>query len=490
MKKEFILNLALLVGINLLIKPFYAFGVDLQIQNRLGSEAYGFYFALFNFSFLFQIVSDLGLQQFNNRFIAQHPYLLPKYLPRFLALKGLLALVFFVLSFLVALLIGYEAKQLQLLPFLLLNQVLITLVFYLRSNLSGLHFFRLDSLLSALDKLLMIGIMLVLLYGPWAELLKIQWFVYAQTAAYGLTALLVWLILRSKVKLVLKWRFRRAELFAILRQSWPYALAVFLMTAYTRSDAVMIERLLPAEQGEMQAGVYAFGYRLLDAFNMIGYLFAGLLLPIYARMLKQKEQIGDLLKTGYQWMAFLTLCLSICVYFYADLLSHWMLENVQPDMPEVMQLLLWTSIAVGMIYIFGSLLTANGSLKEMNRIFGIGLTLNILLNAILIPYYGAWGAAIATLITQSFVAVSEIILVFMLIKEVKKEFKWIDLFRLIGFLIGAYLLFGLIHTYLEVYLDWRLNILIAGLAALAWAEAIGFLELRGIFKLLKSKPMK
>lgn len=490
MKKEFILNLALLVGINLLIKPFYAFGVDLQIQNRLGTEAYGFYFALFNFSFLFQMISDLGLQQFNNRFVAQHPQLLPKYLPRFLALKGGLSLLFFSTSFLVALLIGYSVEQLKLLPFLLFNQILISLILYLRSNLSGLHLFKLDSLLSALDKVLMIVIMLVLLYGPWADLLKIQWFVYAQTTAYGLTALLVWLILRSKVKLKLRWRIRRAELLAILRQSWPYALAVFLMTAYTRSDAVMIERLLPAEEGELQAGIYAFGYRLLDAFNMIGYLFAGLLLPIYARLLKNKEEVGELLRLGYQWMTFLTLCLSFCVYFYAEPLTSWMLAEVQPDMPEVMQLLLWTSNAVGVIYIFGSLLTANASLKQMNYVFGVGLSLNIIINAILIPSHGAWGAAIATLITQSFVALAEIILVFRLIKGAKTTFVLKDIFKLLAFIIGAYLLFGLMHNYLDLFIDWRINILMAGLASLAWAEVIGFLELRGIFKLLKSKPMK
>jgi hypothetical protein len=84
MKKEFLFNLILLVGINLLIKPFYAFGIDLQVQNRVGLSEYGLYFALFNFSFLFQILTDLGIQQYNSRFIAQNPALASKYLPHFL----------------------------------------------------------------------------------------------------------------------------------------------------------------------------------------------------------------------------------------------------------------------------------------------------------------------------------------------------------------------------------------------------------------------
>ena len=89
-----------------------------------------------------------------------------------------------------------------------------------------------------------------------------------------------------------------------------------------------------------------------------------------------------------------------------------------------------------------------------------------------------------------FVALAEIILVFRMIKGAKTAFELKDVFKLLVFIMGAYLLFGVMHNYLDPFIDWRINILIGGLASLAWAEVIGFLELRGIFKLLKSKPMK
>jgi O-antigen/teichoic acid export membrane protein len=130
MKKEFLFNLVLLVGINLLIKPFYAFGIDLQVQNRVGLEAYGLYFALFNFSFLFQIVTDLGIQQYNSRLISQNQALAGKYLPHFLSLKACLSILFFVISILAAALLGYaDSTHFPLLLALLLNQIFITLIF-------------------------------------------------------------------------------------------------------------------------------------------------------------------------------------------------------------------------------------------------------------------------------------------------------------------------------------------------------------------------
>ena len=77
MNREFLLNILFLVFINLLIKPFFIFGIDLTVQNRVPDGDYGLYFTLFNFTYLFQILNDFGIQNFNNRNLSQHPQLLP-----------------------------------------------------------------------------------------------------------------------------------------------------------------------------------------------------------------------------------------------------------------------------------------------------------------------------------------------------------------------------------------------------------------------------
>src|SRR5690606_34889477 len=74
-----------------------------------------------------------------------------------------------------------------------------------------------------------------------------------------------------------------------------------------------------------------------------------------------------------------------------------------------------------LVLLFGTLLTANGSLRYLNWIAGVGLLLNISLNFILIPQFGATGAAITTLITQSLVAVVQIIIVK---NQIGLQFNW------------------------------------------------------------------
>ena len=60
-QKDFIFNVILLIFLNLLIKPFWILGIDVGVQNRVGAENYGLYFAVFNFTFLFNMLLDMGI---------------------------------------------------------------------------------------------------------------------------------------------------------------------------------------------------------------------------------------------------------------------------------------------------------------------------------------------------------------------------------------------------------------------------------------------
>lgn len=406
MKREFILNILLLVFINLLIKPIFIFGIDLGVQNRVG-EQYGTYFALLNLAYLFQILNDFGIQSFNNRHISQHPQLLPKYFPNLLAIKWLLAALYIVLTLAVAAFaLGYGAESLPLLLVLLINQVLVQLILFLRSNISGLGFYRLDSLLSSLDKLLMLLTCGLLLWGHWFAFSLLN-FALAQTLALLVTTLVVFVLLRQRAVFPIKpswaahWRAGKPAVFSLFRQSLPYALVVLLMFAYTRLDAVLLERMA----GPAHADVYASAFRLLEACNMLGYLFASLLLPMFARLLKAKETVRPLTSLSFKliWAGSVTLASAI---FFAreDLLRLMMPARANEYRFEVLGLLIWAFVPVSVTYIFSTLLTARERMMRMNRFFLVGIGIDLVLNLVLIPRGQALGSAAAALATQVFIA--------------------------------------------------------------------------------------
>lgn len=408
MQRKFIVNLALLLLLNFLIKPFWIFGIDRTVQNMVPSQDYGVYFALFNFSMLFSILLDLGLTNYNNKNIAQNNHILSKYFSGLLTFKFLLSVVYFLVTFVVGYFVGYDSERFKILLFLSINQFFISIILFMRSNISGLQLFALDSILSVLDKVLMIVFCGLLLWGNVIETtFSIEHFIYAQTLAYVITAVVVFSILIFKTKLF-TFKLNMPFLLVTLKQTFPYAFLVLTMTFYYRLDAIMLDLML--EDGEHQAAIYAQAYRLLDASSQIGVLFAGLLLPMFALMIYKKEKLDDLLRLSFSLLFIPASILAIFCLFFGNDIIHLLYNNYSQSSSNVLSILMFCFVAISGTYIYGTLLTSNGSLKQLNTIAVIGLLLNLILNLILIPTYKAEGSAIASLITQLIILCAQIII--------------------------------------------------------------------------------
>lgn len=410
MKRKFVTNLILLLFLNLLIKPIWIFGIDRTVQNTVGDETFGLYFALFNFSMLLNILLDVGITNYNNRNIAQHNFLLPKHLSNIIGLKLLLAFVYAIFSLGIAAIIGYNKIQFHLLFFLIFNQFLISFTLYLRSNLSALHLFRTDSLISVLDRSIMLVICSILLFTSWTNIrFSINWYVYVQTIAYVLTALTTFIVVLAKSGRI-KVRFDLSFFRVFLKKSYPYALLILLMSFYNRIDSVMLERLLPHPVGKEQAGIYAHSFRLLDAVSMFGLLFAGLLLPIFAKMLKQKERVGQMVQLSFTLLIVPAIIIAISCIFYDTEIMATLYTSSTEHSSGILGILMTGFIGIAFTYIFGTLLTANGSMKQLNIMAFCGMVLNVVLNLMLIPKFMAYGSAYASLATQLFTGLAQFVL--------------------------------------------------------------------------------
>jgi O-antigen/teichoic acid export membrane protein len=477
MQKKFIQNLALLLLLNLCIKPFWILGIDRAVQQAVGTEDYGMYFAIFNFSFLLNILLDFGITNFNNKNIAQNNHLINKHFSSILVLKLLLGVVFMVITMLAGALIGYSRFQLGLLAFMGLNQFLAFMILYMRSNLAGLHLFKTDSIISVLDRSLMILFCSLLLWGHVIDgPFQIEWFIYTQTFSYILTTIITFFIVFRKAPFR-KLTWNKAFFILILKKSFPFAVLVLLMTFYNRVDTVMLERILP--NGATQSGIYASAYRLLDSANMISFLFAGLLLPMFARMLRHKESVEQLVKLAFTILLTPALVITIaCIFYNEDMMSLLYKEHVH-ESAQVFSILMGCFIASSVSYIFGTLLTANGNLFQLNMMAGSGMAFNLILNAVLIPQFMALGAAFSSLITQCITASLQVYLA-------QRIFKFKVNVRLITQLfIFVPMVILLAYVSKLVFANWFFGLVIFSISSLFFAFGIGLLHIKSIFRILK-----
>ena len=524
MQKKFVTNLIILLFLNLLIKPFWILVIEPHVQNEVGNGAYGEYFAIANFSFLLNILLDFGITNFNNKNIAQNNHLLTKHFSGLFVLKLILAVIYIAATVIIGLLIGYDTRLTKLLLILGFNQFLISLVLYLRSNLQALHFFKVDALLSVLDRVLMISIVSIML---WTNLFKgrmdVMDFVYAQTIGYFLTAVIAFFaVVKNMEVMKLKWDLPFSLM--ILKKSYPFAVLVLLMTFYNRIDTVMLERLLPngpdaqterlkelrdpslvpnesekAERlalekdlqhtGPEQAGVYAKAYRMLDATNMIAYLFSVLLLPMFSRMLKYKESVEQLTKLAFTLLMTVAVIVAVgCIFYRNEIMIMLYGKEHLGSVTTVFPLLMTCFVAISTTYVFGSLLTANGNMRELNIMAFCGMIINVTMNVIFIKVVKmeAAGTAIASLSTQMITAMAQVLIVQ---RKFKFKVNWRLITTLFVYIAGVIALANVTHTY--IYHDtgkasgWLPGFLVMGAGAVAWAFATRLISIKGMFRIMK-----
>ncbi|MCX6225358.1 MAG: oligosaccharide flippase family protein [Bacteroidia bacterium] len=478
MKRKFITNLVLIILLNLLIKPLWIFGIDRHVQNMFPDQ-FGWYSALFNFSFILSILFDLGLTNYNNRHISQNHHLLQKYFSSIVVLKLIMALLYGLVAFGIAIALGYT-QQLNLIFFLVLSQILVSFTLYLRSNVAGMQMHTANSIISVLDRALMIGFCAILIWGRIRGFtFSLAWFVYAQTAAYFLTAVICFLIVARKSKFT-KLHYDHKFFIVVIRQSWPYALLALLMVAYTRVDVIMLDKMFPSPHGTIEAGIYYNGFRLFDATYQFALLFAVLLLPMFSKMLKEKQDVHGLTLLSSLLLFIPTIALAIGSQVYRTEIMDLLYDHNVRESSAFFGILMFSFLGMAGTIIYGTLLTANGNLKALNITSAIALVINILLNIILIPRYEACGAAISCLTTQVFAGFSQYV-----ITAVKFKFRlnYGLIFRLIIYISGVILL-GIGSYRLE--LVWWISFLGMLTASMIFAMLLNLIDLKAMVRLIFS----
>ena len=403
--RPFYRSLSLLIGLNLLVKPLWIFGIDRPVQNIVGHEAYGAYFALFNLTLILNILLDLGITPFLNRSVAAHPDEGPALFLRALRGKMMLTILYGIIVTAIAWITGI--RDLFLLLSLILLQVMTGFNMFFRGYLSASQLFTSDSFVSVTDKFLVILMAgaLLLFPGTWGGI-TIERFVWIQILALFASvslSLMLLLLQGKKVRISGTVTLDRA----LFIETLPYAINIFLMGVLARSDGYLLERLHP--NGPREAGIYAMGFRLLDSFNMVGFLFAGFLLPYIARRWPDRGEVARVLLMCRHFLLFTS---TIAVAFVAAC-PGWTSGLLYHDRSEYPSRVIVASLAslpfLSLTHIHGTLLTAVQEIRLFLRITFVFACLNIVLNIMLIPRYGAWGCALTALITQAAYALTTLV---------------------------------------------------------------------------------
>jgi O-antigen/teichoic acid export membrane protein len=252
------------------------------------------------------------------------------------------------------------------------------------------------------------------------------------------------------------------------------------MSFYNRIDGVMLERLLPEPLGKQQAGIYAQAFRLLDAVSMFGVLVAGLLLPIFAKMIKHREPVEQMIKLSFTFLFVTAVVVAVSSIFYNREIMEVLYHSNTEHSSELLGILMTGFIGIATTYVFGTLLTANGSMKQLNWMAFAGMVINVTLNLILIPRYLAFGSAYASLFTQIATAIAQVILVTMVFKL---KPNYLFLFKLVAF-AGVTVIFAIVSQY---FIHWFAGYLFLIAVSVLSAFLLRLFSIGDLFKLILTR---
>ena len=196
-----------------------------------------------------------------------------------------------------------------------------------------------------------------------------------------------------------KWKFSKKYAKKLLSRCWYIALAGLLSTIYMRIDQVMLGKMLT---DTTENGIYSAAVRIAEMWYFIPSAIIASFQPNINAMKKRKNEKGyiGLLQQLYDVIAVIGISFGIGITFFGWIAIDILYGAAYAEASKVLAVLVWAGL-------FATLGTArsvwliNENLQKYTIIYTLtGAITNVVLNYIFIPFIGAFGAAVATLVSQ------------------------------------------------------------------------------------------
>lgn len=183
----------------------------------------------------------------------------------------------------------------------------------------------------------------------------------------------------------------------LLKNSWPIIFSGLAIMIYMRIDQIMIKEML----GDREVGLYSAAVRLSELWYFIPIIITSSLFPSIINAKKVSEEFYYArLQQLYTLMVWTAIGIALPMTFLSGWLVIMLYGEAYRDAGQVLMIHIWTGVFVFLGVAFNRyLIVENLNNKALYRTL-LGAVSNILINIILIPRYGIYGAALATLLAQ------------------------------------------------------------------------------------------
>ena len=366
------------------------------LANHLLPSSFGIYNSVIAYSYLFTVVVDWGMDEMTIREVSRQPEKGPQYLSDIISLRMVLGvstmIVLFTFYYLISAIYGIE------IPLAVLTAAMTMLIFEKLSNTFFAQFQAYERMeLQAYATLIWKVTYLVL--GITAILLGFDLFLI-------LTFLIISYIIQLFVSLVIyKFKLTRSRIslpspgrwIPHLKRSSPFAVFITVSVIYGQVIIVLVSIL----SDSFTTGVYSASWKIIIFLGVVPYSFGRAVYPVFSRLYKDRK---GTLKHAYletlRFLLILSLPLTLGLYVIAEdiLMLIYTVEYEQTIM--VFRTIVWM---LPFFFMNGSLKmvlwSSDRTFDSSKNLIGASIVL-VVSGVLLIPSYGAYGAAIAIVLAE------------------------------------------------------------------------------------------
>jgi PST family polysaccharide transporter len=194
------------------------------------------------------------------------------------------------------------------------------------------------------------------------------------------------------------WRISFTRAKALLQLSWPLILTGAANLIYLRIDQVMLGNMV----NDTEVGIYAAAVRVSEIWYFIPTVVTSSIYPTLIKLYQDSEErFYDKLKQVMGYFFWGTLILSLLVSAFSNQIIDILYGRDYARAGSVLAIHIYAYVITSMWIVFSQKFIIDDTTKIYFYGMAAGAVSNIILNLWLLPLYGAYGAAITTVISYT-----------------------------------------------------------------------------------------
>lgn len=380
------------------------FAVAILLARYLGPEQFGILSYAISVTAIFASAGHMGLAGLVVREVVREPHEVPKILGTTFMLKLTGMAIGFVLVLGYALLFeeigGMTFWMLLIVASAIFFQTFDVVEYWFQSQVQAKYPAIAKSSAVVLAAALKVGLIL-----SGAGLLA---FAFAHTTQFVIAALILAYLYKSTTRTsVIDWQANLAKAKQLLSQGWIIYLSSIFAVIYMKIDQIMLKWMV----GAQEVGVYAVAAQLSEAWY---FLPIAVVASFFPKLIKLRDSDSELfnrrLQQLFDFLFLIAVAVAIVVTLIAGPLIGLLFGSEYQGAASVLTIHIWGGVFIFMRALFSRWILIEGALMFSLITQGMGALFNIGLNFLLIPGYGAEGAAMATVVSYAIASYGALLL--------------------------------------------------------------------------------